>query len=137
MSEPAAYIYDGECVLCSRAVQYVLRYDQSDPPVQFIAIKSATGRRIAVSNSVDPDNPHTFIFVEGDASYVLSDAVFALARRVGGPGRHIRAFRIIPRPIRDWFYARLANNRYALFGKLKQCYRPDPETRRRFTLEDD
>ena len=134
---PPTYVYDGECVLCSRAVRYVLRHDRSDPPVRFVAIKSAEGRRIAEAHGVDPDNPHTFIFVEDGKGHLLSDAVFAMAKRVGGPGRLIRIFRIVPLPVRDWVYARLANNRYNLFGKLDQCYMPSTETRRRFVLETD
>ncbi len=130
-------IYDGECVLCSRAVRYVLRHDRSDPPVRFVAIKSAEGRRIAIDNSVDPDNPHTFIFIENGSSYVLSDAVFAMSERAGGPGRWIQIFRFVPRPIRDLLYARLANNRYSFIGKLDQCYLPSAEARHRFVLEND
>lgn len=137
MSILPTYVYDGECVLCSRAVRYVLRHDRSDPPVRFVAIKSLEGRRIARANRDDPDNPHTFILVEGDRSYLLSDAVFAMAKRVGGPARGVRVLRFVPLPIRDWIYARLANNRYNLFGKLDQCYLPSPETRHRFILEDD
>ncbi len=134
---PPTYVYDGECVLCSRAVHYILRYDRADPPIRFVAIKSAEGRAIATQNKVDPDDPHTFIFVEDGKSYLMSDAVFAMSKRAGGPGRWIRSLRIVPRPIRDWFYARLANNRYRLFGKLDRCYLPTPETRHRFVLEDD
>ena len=137
MMTEAAYVYDGECVLCSRAVHYALRHDKSDPPVRFIAIKSALGRQIAAQNGVDPDHPHSFIYVEGGRGHVLSDAVFGLAKRVGGPGRFIRIFRFVPRAIRDWFYSRIANNRYTLFGKLDACYLPPPDMRSRFVLEDD
>jgi len=137
MSMLPTYVYNGECVLCSRTVHYVLRHDRSSPPVRFVAIKSLEGRRIAHCNRVDPDNPHTFISVDGDRSYLLSGTVFAMAKRVGGPARWVRNFRFVPLPIRDWVYARLANKRYNLFGKLDQCYLPSPETRHRFVLEDD
>ncbi len=137
MNVAPIYIYDGECVLCSRAVRYVLRYDQGAPLVRFVAIKSVQGRQLARENGVDPDDPHTFIFVEDGKGHVLSDAVFAIAKRVGGPGRLIRIFRFIPISIRDWVYARIANNRYSWFGKLDQCYLPSNETRQRFVLEDD
>lgn len=132
---PPTYVYDGECVLCSRAVRYGIRYDTSDPLLRFVAIKSTEGREIAQASGVDPDDPHTFIFVENGFGYLLSEAVFAMSKRVGGPGRWIRMFRFIPRPIRDWTYARIANNRYKLFGKLDQCYVPPAEVRERFVLE--
>jgi len=132
---PPTYVYDGECVLCSRAVQYVLEHDRSDPPIRFVAIKSAEGREIAARAGVDPDDPHTFIFVEGGKISLLSEAVFAMAARAGGPGCFIRVFRFVPRPLRDWVYARIANNRYALFGKLERCYLPPENTQDRFVLE--
>ncbi len=135
MTPSPTYVYDGDCVLCSRAVHYVLRHDRSDPPIRFVAIKSGEGRRIAAENGVNPDNPHTFIYVEEGKAHLLSDAVFAMSRRVGGPGRMISVFRFVPRPVRDWFYARLAKNRYKLFGKLDQCYLPSADTRHRFVLE--
>ena len=131
------YIYDGECVLCSRAVRYVITHDRSEPCIHFIAIKSKLGRTLATQHKVDPDDPHTFIFIEEGQAYILSDAVFALARRAGGPGQYIRMFRAVPKAIRDWFYARLANNRYTLFGKLSSCYLPADKVRHRFVLETD
>lgn len=134
---PPTYVYDGECVLCSRAVGYALRYDRSEPLVRFVAIKSAEGRQLAAAHGVDPDNPHTFIYIEDGKGYLLSDAVFALAKRTGGPARHVRLFRFFPKPIRDWFYARIANNRYRLFGKLDRCFVPDAAVRQRFVLEGD
>jgi predicted DCC family thiol-disulfide oxidoreductase YuxK len=103
--------------------------------VRFVAIKSDEGRELAIENDVDPDDPHTFIFIEKGKGYLLSDAVFALSKRVGGPGRHIRVLRFFPRILRDWVYARLANNRYALFGKLESCYLPESENEDRFVLE--
>ena len=56
------YLFDGHCVLCSRAVRYVLRHEKS-PDIRFVAIQSGEGRTLAVKNDVDPDVPHTFLFV--------------------------------------------------------------------------
>ncbi|MEO0467100.1 MAG: DCC1-like thiol-disulfide oxidoreductase family protein [Pseudomonadota bacterium] len=135
MSLPPTYIFDGECVLCSRAVHYVLAHDRSDPSIRFVAIKSAEGRLLAKQHGVDPDNPHTFIYIEDGVGYLSSNATFAMLKRTGGPGRWVRIFRFVPRPLRDWVYARVANNRFNWFGKLDHCYMPTPETRDRFVLE--
>lgn len=132
---PPIYVYDGECVLCSRAVRYTLKYDRKDPPLKYVAIKSAEGRGIAKHNDVNPEEPHTFIYVENGKHYVLSDAVFAIAKHVGGPWRFITVFSILPRPIRDWLYLRIALNRYKLFGKLDSCYLPSSEFKNRFILD--
>ena len=127
------YLFDGHCVLCSRAVRYVLRHEKS-PDIRFVAIQSGEGRTLAVKNDVDPDVPHTFLFVHKGKIYAESDAVIAIARYVGGPGKMAVIGKILPKFIRDWLYARIALNRYKLFGRMEQCYVPNPENRDRFVL---
>ncbi len=134
---PPIYVYDGECVICSRTVRYVFKHDKSDPPIHFVAIKSSKGREIASKHGIDPDAPKTFIYIENDKAFFSSDAAFALFNRAGGPARHLQVFRFIPRKIRDWFYSFVASNRYSLFGKLDKCYLPPEELRNRFVLDDE
>ena len=43
-------------------------------------------------------------------------------------------FRLVPRVLRDFVYTRIARNRYALFGQLRECYAPALELKSRFTL---
>ena len=128
------YVYDGECVLCSRAVRYVLKHDRSDPPVRFVAITSDEGRAIAKDHGVNPDDPETFIYIEDGDSHTHSDAGFALLKRAGGPLACLGVFKSLPRPLRDWAYKLVASNRYKLFGKLDNCYMPSPEDKDRFVL---
>ena len=117
-------------------MRYVLKYEKS-PDVRFVAIQSEEGRRLAEQGGVNPDKPHTFLYVEKGKVLERSDAVFALARKVGGPARPLTVLRFVPRVIRDFFYDRIAFNRYALFGRLDECYLPTPEVRARFTLPTD
>lgn len=133
MADDGIYLFDCHCVLCSRGVRYVLKHERS-PEVRFVAIQSEEGRRLAQANGVDPARPHTFLYVENGAVLQRSDAVFALARKVGGPARRFLFLQRLPRPLRDFFYDRIARNRYALFGRMKDCCLPSPETRARFTL---
>jgi predicted DCC family thiol-disulfide oxidoreductase YuxK len=39
---------------------------------------------------------------------------------------------LLPRPLADWLYDRVAQNRYALFGRTDSCMIPPPEWRERF-----
>jgi len=127
------YVFDSECVLCSRAVKYVLKYEKQ-PDMKFVAIKSNLGREISKQHNVDPDDPHTFIYLQDGKAWFSSDAGFAVLRKTGGPLAFLRLGKILPRPIRDWLYFRIARNRYKVFGKLEACYVPTPETRERFVL---
>ena len=50
--------------------------------------------------------------------------------------RWVRVFAILPRPVRDWRYDRIARNRYQLFGRTESCMVPAPELLRRFVFDD-
>ncbi|TIX36150.1 MAG: DUF393 domain-containing protein, partial [Mesorhizobium sp.] len=38
---------------------------------------------------------------------------------------------LLPRPLRDWLYDRVAKNRYALFGRKESCEIPSAELKGR------
>jgi predicted DCC family thiol-disulfide oxidoreductase YuxK len=50
---------------------------------------------------------------------------------LGWPWRAAKALLILPRPLRDWLYDRVARNRYALFGRKDSCEIPSAELRER------
>ena len=133
MSDTPIYLFDSECVLCSRAVDYCLKHDTKNE-IRFVAIKSQQGRKIALDHDQDPDDPDTLLYFENGHLYRHSDAVYALIQHVGGPARFMLWTQIFPRPFRDWAYSLIANNRYRLFGKMDHCLVPDAKTRARFVL---
>ncbi len=61
-----------------------------------------------------------------------SDAIFEVMRQLPAPWRLALVFRIVPRPIRDWCYVRIARNRYRLFGMRDTCFVPTPDVMARF-----
>jgi len=133
MSATPIYVFDAHCVLCSGAVAHVLKYERR-PDIRFVTIKSVEGREIPKRHNIDADNPKTFLFFDGGQTYDHSDAVFALMKHLDGPSKYLRWLRVIPRPLRDLMYRRIANNRYRLFGRTEACLVPSPQTRARFTL---
>jgi predicted DCC family thiol-disulfide oxidoreductase YuxK len=132
------YLFDGVCVLCSRAVRFTLANElDSAAPVRFVAIQSALGRRLSLAYGNPPDKPYSFLFFEGGAAYDRTDAIMGLARHIGGKAKLAPWLHAVPRPVRDFLYDRIARNRYSLFGKLDACIVPDAVTRARFTLPGD
>ncbi len=129
------WLYDGVCVLCSRAVRYVMRYERR-PEIRFVAIQSTEGRALAARFGIDPDNPDTFLFVEGSEAHGRSDGVLALLRHVGGPARLLLIGRLLPVRWRDRVYDAVAKNRYRLFGRYDSCPTVPVSERHRFTLPD-
>jgi len=55
-----------------------------------------------------------------------------LMKTLGFPWKLILVFKIIPKPIRDWMYDRIALNRYHLFGKYEYCSLPTPDHDKRY-----
>jgi predicted DCC family thiol-disulfide oxidoreductase YuxK len=86
------------------------------------------------SRTVTVSIPASFLFVERGRAFDKSDGVIALARHFRWPARAIGAIAVLPRPLRDWLYDRLAKNRYAMFGRRATCMVPNAATRARFVL---
>jgi predicted DCC family thiol-disulfide oxidoreductase YuxK len=127
------WLFDGHCMLCSRAVQYHLKHERNDA-VRFVAIQASEGRALAKSYNIDPDDPDSFLFITNGKAYEKSDAVLQLLKHVGGPARLLGIGAILPRVLRDWLYDRVARNRYAVFGKSETCQLPLPKYQHRFVL---
>lgn len=127
------YLFDGHCVLCSRAVHYVLKYEKT-PDMLFIAITSEKGRSLALEYGIDPDAPESFLYIEDEITYEKSAAALKIIARTGGPARVFLLGYILPRPVRDFIYDRIAKNRYRIFGRTEHCFIPGPEMQSRFIM---
>ncbi|MEO0767404.1 MAG: DCC1-like thiol-disulfide oxidoreductase family protein [Pseudomonadota bacterium] len=133
MDPQAIWLFDNQCALCSRGVQYTLRHEKA-ATIRFVAIQSDEGRALALHHGVDPDDPSTFLFIEDGIAWQASDAVIALAQHLKGLGPMARLFGFVPKPFRDAAYRVVARNRYALFGKTGHCITPAAEQRHRFVF---
>lgn len=132
-SDAPIWLFDGVCILCSRAVRYTLRHERA-PAIRFVALQSPQGRALAVAHGLDPDDPASFLFIEGGRALDRSDGVLALLRHLGGPARVLALGRVLPPPVRDWIYDRVARNRYRPFGRAESCMIPGPDAAGRFVL---
>jgi len=122
-------LYDGVCVLCSRWFQFVARRDAA-ARFRFTQIQGTYGRWLAIRLNLDPDKPATnSVVIEGRA-YFRSDAALMILRDL--PDWHLWAgfLLAVPRPMRDWAYDRVAQNRYRLFGRTPTCLVPGPDLAR-------
>ena len=112
-------LYDGVCVLCSGWVRFIARRD-SERRFLFTPIQSDYGRALALKHGIDPDNPQTnAVLIDGTVN-LRSDSAIAAISRLPGYG-WVRAFRVVPTPLRDWAYSTIARNRYRWFGRHDAC----------------
>lgn len=125
-------LYDGQCGVCSRSVQWILSHERSQS-LRFAPLESPLGRELAAEGQV-PEGVDSLLWVEGSENGVVvrfwSSAVFATLRYVGGPWRLLMILKILPRPLVDLLYRLFARHRLKVASKA--CLVPRPEARSRF-----
>ncbi len=124
-------VFDGVCVLCSRAVRFVLQREQ-DTAIRFCPAQSPLGQQIFAALNLPLEAFETFIVLDDGKAYMKSAAVLHLARHLRQPWRSLAALAILPRGLLDWLYDRVARNRYRVFGRYDVCIVPDAALKERF-----
>jgi len=130
-ADSAIVVFDGVCLLCSRWVRFLLRFDRRGR-YRYASVQSASGRALLRDNGLDPDDPLSFLLLTPQRAWTESDAAIGVIAGLGGAWRGVAVLRLLPRRWRDAGYRLLARNRYRWFGTSTQCFLPDPEQRSRF-----
>ena len=129
-------LYDGVCGLCNKSVQMILDHDERKE-MRFAALQSDYGKQV-ISRHPELEKVDSIVFVErksgadGERVFIRSDAALRVASYLGGAWKLLLIFRIVPRPVRDFFYNLCAKYRYKFFGKYDSCMLPSPDVRSRF-----
>ncbi len=124
-------LFDGVCNLCSGFVVFTIKRDP-DAKFKFASLQSNEGGNFQKEFGIDPDNIKTIVLVENDNYYLKSDAVLRIFKHLDGMWFILYYLIYIPRPIRNFVYDLVANNRYRWFGKKDVCMLPTPELKKRF-----
>lgn len=125
-------VFDGVCVLCSRWVDFILRHDRAGR-FRLAAMQGQQGRALLIAHGLSPDDPVSFLLVEGEQGYSDTDAIARVLQQLGGRWRWAAVvLRAVPRGLRDPLYRWVARNRYRVFGRREQCRLPEAEQAWRF-----
>ncbi len=127
-------LFDAACVVCAGWVRFVLRWD---PPgrLRIGAVQAPLGRELLAYAGLPTEDVDTMLFVDRGVPYAKSSAFLRACRYLRFPLPLLRAGLLLPAPVRDWLYDRLAKNRYRLFGTQEICLVPTPDQRARFLPE--
>ena len=123
-------VMDGQCALCTFGARLIAKLDKRQR-VRICPVESDLGSALLAHHGIDPADPESWLFLEDGHSWVSFDAWIKVGESVGGIGNLMRIFWIVPRPIRDWIYRRIARNRIAVFGRSDLCALPDDNLRAR------
>ena len=129
-AEGPIVLYDGVCGLCDRSVQLILRNDRRGR-FRFAALQSEAGRALLEKFGLSPEALDSVVLVEGGQAWRKSRAALRIARQMDAPWPMLWPLLIVPRPVADWLYDRLAKNRYRIFGRREACGLAVPELRDR------
>lgn len=121
---------DGHCGLCSRGARVIARLDTRGE-FRICTTESSLGQAVLTHYGLDPRDPDSWLYLEDGRAYTSLDAVVRVGRRVGGVGRALGVFSLLPRSVQDWLYGRIARNRYRFMGRADLCALPDPAVRKR------
>lgn len=124
-------VYDGFCFLCSGTVNFLLKIDRKKR-LKFTTI-SQPGPETA-NKSSGYVAPSTVIFIKDNKVYTESEAIIHIFDKVGGVWKSANLFSVIPKKMRDSLYRYIAQNRFKVFGKKKQCEVPPAKYADRFVL---
>jgi len=127
-------LFDGLCNLCNGFVNFIIRTDK-EAKIKFLALQSPKARALLKEfpeNKILMHDLSTVILMENKTLYFKSDAVLQIVARLPFPWIVFKAFRFIPRFLRDKIYDFVAKRRYAWFGKKSHCMVPSSDVMERF-----
>ncbi len=117
-------VFDGHCHVCSGSVRFMKKHP-TIPPFDLVPMQSERGRALLIEYGIDPEDPMTFLVLDGGKAFTESDGGLQIAKALGGLWRVPWAIgRMVPKSWRDWIYRVLARNRYKWFGRREICYLP-------------
>jgi predicted DCC family thiol-disulfide oxidoreductase YuxK len=130
-SSPYILFYDGVCGLCNRLVRFVLARDRRGI-FQFAPLQGAAATQTLGHFGKNPDDLDT-VYVLADGKLLdKARAILFMLKRLGLPWSLVAVFGVLPTVVLDWFYDRVAKNRYRIWGKSEECRLPSPAEKARF-----
>jgi len=124
-------LFDGECGLCNRWVDFVLRHER-EPRLHFSPLQSPAGAELLRWAALPTEDFDTVVLIDGEGAHLRSTAALRVARHLRAPRSWLRLGMLVPRPLRDGVYGVIARRRLRWFGRRESCRVPTPDIRDRF-----
>ncbi|CAN7149606.1 DCC1-like thiol-disulfide oxidoreductase family protein [Pseudorhodoferax sp. LjRoot39] len=124
-------VFDAECLLCNRQVQFLLRHDRQ-ALCRFAAIQGVTWQRLLAQHGLQVDRWQTLLVVDGPRAWQHTAAILQVLHALGWPWRLAWAAWLVPAPLRDAAYRWMTRNRLRFLGRAPSCLVPTPEIAARF-----
>ncbi len=110
--------YDGECGMCNKFIDYLLRIDKKK--LFYYSPLNGVKAKLLLPPSLI-ENPTTVVFVKNEVIFLESNAVLEICKTLGGLWSIFYFFKILPEFFRNKIYEQISKNRIVWFGKNKSC----------------
>ena len=135
MNQPHIVIFDDHCLLCNKAVKFIIKRDPK-ALFAFTGMQSLLAKKLREKYQLTALKDDTIILIKEGKAYLKSDAALEIVKSFSPLWRLLLITKIFPRYIRDLGYDLIATNRYKLFGRSDTCLLPSSELQNRF-IDDD
>lgn len=122
--------YDGDCGFCNHWVKWILKNDHQNQFL-FSPLQSEFGQRF-LNDRNPPSQTMKTLYLWKPGSYFLikSQAVFAIARILGGVNTVFGNLNFLPSVFTDFVYDQISENRLKLSSQ--KCFVPNESERKKF-----
>ena len=124
-------VFDGVCNFCNGAVNFIIKRDR-EGVFAFTPMQSDLAQELMEKYQIYNVGIDTFLLIKNDQCFIFSDAALEITKDLSGFWYFFNVFKLVPRSFRDFFYRLFARNRYALFGRQKECMTPTEDVKSRF-----
>lgn len=123
-------IYDSECVLCSRSIQFLIKNDRTKE-IRIASLTSAFSKKLFQRYEIKHQPQNSVVYIVGNQHYLKSTAVLKALKDSKNFWSILYFFILCPRFIRDKIYDYIAKNRHRILTKQKKCSLLSEELRSR------
>lgn len=123
-------VMDARCSLCARGATWIARNDKAQE-FTIIPMQSEVGSALLEHYGMSLSDPTSWLYLENGRAYASIDAFIRVGQRLGGVRRGLIVLRVMPKPLQDFLYRGVAQNRYKIFGSTDMCALPDFEVQKR------
>ena len=119
MDSKIIIFYDGICILCNNAVEFVIKRDKKNT-IFFSPLQSPFAKKNIDQKYIESLN--TLVVQKGNKVFTKSRGAFIILETLNHPLRYLKYF--LPTFIADIIYKLIAIKRYSWFGKKEECIFP-------------
>ncbi|TYA59042.1 thiol-disulfide oxidoreductase DCC family protein [Formosa maritima] len=125
-------LFDGVCNLCNATVQYIIKHDKNNIFL-FAPLQGETGKEIINQFKIDTSKVDSILLYKNENKlFYKSTAALKIFSKLSFPINLLAIFLIVPSFIRNFVYDYMATNRYAWYGKQKECMIPTDKLKAKF-----